>query len=293
MLDQAQRLRQLAENNGEYNKKKAKIITITSGKGGVGKSNIVVNIALQLRKKGYSVLVFDADIGMGNDDVLMGVYPKYNMFSVLSNDMDIKDVICDGPEGIKLLSGGSGLNKIEDLKEEERKSFIDKLESLDDFDYILMDTGAGINRSVLAFIACCDELILVTTPEPTSLTDGYSLLKAVDHFKIKDSSSVIINKTLEEDEGIHTFTKFEGVVNRFLSLKVNYLGQILEDKKLVQSVRSQVPFSINYPNCSASRCIMDITDNLIGIKEEKSRIGAKGLFKKIFNIFLVNCRTLN
>lgn len=284
MLDQAQRLRQLAENQGEY-KKKAKIVTITSGKGGVGKSNIVVNIAIQLRKMGKSVLVFDADIGMGNDDVLIGIYPKYNMFSVISNDMDIMDVICDGPEGIKLLSGGSGLNKIEDLKEEERKVFLDKLESLDEFDYILMDTGAGINRSVLAFIACCDELVLVTTPEPTSLTDGYSLLKAVNHFKIKENASIIINKTLENDEGVETFSKFKGVVQRFLNLEINYLGQIFEDKKLVQAVRSQVPFSIKYPNCSASKCIIEITNNLVGIKGENNHSGATGLFKKIFNIF--------
>lgn len=281
MLDQAERLRKLAKEKT----KKAKIITITSGKGGVGKSNIVVNLAIQLQMMGNKVLVFDADIGMGNDDVLMGIYPKYNIFNVLSKDMDIMDVLCEGPEGIMLISGGSGLNKIEDLNQTEREVFLEKLESLDEFDYILMDTGAGINRSVLAFITCCDELIVITTPEPTSLTDAYSLLKAVNHFKIKDKASVIVNKTLHKDEGAETFNKFNSAVKKFLTMELNYLGQIYDDKKLVEAVRAQVPFSIQFPNSDSSKCIKKISNSIYGQNENNNGTGAKGLFKKIFNIF--------
>lgn len=284
MLDQAERLRRLA--NGEERletNKKTKIITVTSGKGGVGKSNFVVNLAIVLQRRGKKVLVFDADIGMGNDDVLMGVFPQFNIFDVLRG-REIEEIIVDGPEGIKLLPGGSGLNQVEDLQDSEREMFLRKLENLNQFDYILMDTGAGINRSVLAFIACSEEVIVVTTPEPTALTDAYSLIKATDHFKIKDKAKIIVNRTFTKEEGIETFNKFERAVNKFLSLKVEYLGNIADDKKLVQGVRKQVPFVISYPSSEAAKSMEIIADRILGDKSE-SKIGAQGLFKKLFSLF--------
>lgn len=286
MLDQAESLRRLA--NGEVfleNNRKARIITITSGKGGVGKSNIVVNLAINLVKKGKRVLIFDADIGMGNDDVLMGIYPKHNVLDLINGRFAIEDVIIEGPEGVKLLPGGSGLNNIEDLQQNQRDLFLRKIEMLEGYDYIFIDTGAGISRSVLAFIACSDEVILITTPEPTSLTDGYSLLKAVNHFKIKNKASIIVNKALDKSEGEKTFLKFKSAVNKFLSLDVNFLGQVYEDRKLVMSVRNQLPFIIGYPNCDASKCIEAITIKLINNGKEDSGMGAQGLFKKLFSIF--------
>ena len=205
MLDQAERLRRLVNNEDSINpNNKAKIITVTSGKGGVGKSNFVVNLGITLQKKGKRVLIFDADIGMGNDDVLMGIYPRYNIFDLIKG-RDLDDILVEGPEGIKLLAGGSGLNQVEDLQSHERDTFLNKLESLDGFDYILMDTGAGINRSVLAFIACSEELIIIITPEPTSLTDAYSLVKATDHFKIKSKAKIVVNKAFTKAEGDTNF----------------------------------------------------------------------------------------
>ena len=156
---------------------------------------------------------------------------------------------------------------------------------LEGFDYIFIDTGAGISRSVLAFIACSDEVILVTTPEPTSLTDGYSLLKAVDHFKIKDKASIVVNKILEKKEGDQTFSKFKMAVNRFLKLDVNFLGVVYEDRKLIMSVREQLPFVIGYPSCDAAKCIKTISEKIIGEKKETMGVGAQGLFKRLFNIF--------
>lgn len=284
MLDQAERLRRLVNGEEETpNNKKAKIITVTSGKGGVGKSNFVVNLAILLQRRGKKVLIFDADIGMGNDDVLMGVYPRFNVFDLIKG-RDIEEILTEGPEGVKLLAGGSGLNQVEDLQNNEREIFLKKLERLNGFDYIIMDTGAGINRSVLAFIACSEEVIVVTTPEPTSLTDAYSLVKAADHFNIKDKAKIIVNKTFTEAEGIETFNKFERAVNKFLSLRVEYLGNIADDKKLVQGVRRQVPFVISYPNSDAAKSVEKIAERLLGDKSE-SKIGAQGLFKKLFNLF--------
>ena len=284
MMDQAEILRQLASKSSGLNEK-SKIITITSGKGGVGKSNFVVNLAIALAKEGKKILLFDADIGMGNDDVLMGIYPKNSVLDLINGKLAIEDIIVNGPEGVKLLPGGSGLNNIEDLQQNQRDLFLKKIEILEGFDYIFIDTGAGISRSVLAFIACSDEVILVTTPEPTSLTDGYSLLKAVDHFKIKDKASIVVNKILEKKEGDQTFSKFKMAVNRFLKLDVNFLGVVYEDRKLIMSVREQLPFVIGYPNCDAAKCIKTIAEKIIGEKKETMGVGAQGLFKKLFNIF--------
>ena len=285
MLDQAEALRKLIINEQEENKNRSsKIITITSGKGGVGKSNFVVNLAISLQNKGKKVLIFDADLGMGNDDVLMGLYPKYNIFDIIYTDLEIKDIIIEGTNGVSLIPAGSALIKAQELEEEERKLFLEKLESLDKFDYILMDTGAGVNKDVLSFIAASEELIIITTPEPTSLTDGYSLIKATDHYKLKTKAKIIVNKAFTKQEGQETYNKFNQAVSRFLKIEIEYLGCILEDRKLVQSVRQQKPFIVLYPNCDAAKDIETISLKIMG-QEINSSNGAKGLFSRLFNIF--------
>lgn len=283
MLDQAQRLRQLAQSDD--NGDRPRIITVTSGKGGVGKSNFVVNLAIALQKMGKRVMIFDADLGMGNDDVLMGFMPKYNVFDIIFHGKEVEDVVMTGPFGVKLLPGGSGLTKVDEISDAERESFINKLSDLRGLDYILMDTGAGINRSVLGFVACCEELVILTTPEPTSLTDAYSLLKAVNHFKLKNTAKVIINRVFDEKEAQITFNKFNNAVNTFLKMKMEYLGSVSEDRKLVQAVRAQQPFMVAYPNCSAAQDINIIANKLIGAGRSEQGMGVQGLFKKIFSIF--------
>lgn len=284
MLDQAQRLRQMASEKSASSSS-PRIITVTSGKGGVGKSNFVVNLSICLQKMGKKVMIFDADVGMGNDDVLMGFLPKYSVYDVIFNKKEIEDVVITGPFGVKLLPGGSGLSRMDELTDNQREGFLNKLIKLNDLDFIIMDTGAGINRSVLGFIACCEELIVITTPEPTSLTDSYSLLKAVSHFKIKDTAKVIINRVLDYKEGETTFYKFNNAVTNFLKLKVDYLGCISEDRKLVQSVRNQEPFVVSYPNCNASLDLQEIAKKVIGYSCNTSNMGVQGLFRKIFSIF--------
>ncbi|WP_027624816.1 MinD/ParA family protein [Clostridium lundense] len=290
MLDQADRLRKLAKDvdeKVENNNKGVKIITVTSGKGGVGKSNFVVNLAIAIQMKGKKVMIFDADVGMGNDDVLMGFLPKYNVNDIIFNNMNIEDVLIEGPYGVKLLPGGTGLTKVEEITEEKREKFINKIKELNDLDYIIMDTGAGISKSVLGFIACSEDLIIITTPEPTSLTDAYSLLKAVDHFEIKSSAKVIINRTLSFKEGIETYNKFSNTVNNFLNMNLEHLGNLSDDRKLVEAVRKQKPFIISFPNSSVSKEIMSIANKIMGQKEEHTGDGVEGLFKKIFSIFSV------
>lgn len=287
MLDQAQKLRQLVSgsNVNTVNSNKPRIITVTSGKGGVGKSNIVVNLSIALQKAGKRVLIFDADVGMGNDDVLMGFLPKYNVFDIIFNNKTIEEVIIQGPYGLSLLPAGSGLSRVEDITTEQRESFISKLAALENLDYIIMDTGAGISRTVLGFIACCEDLVILTTPEPTSLTDAYSLMKAVNHFKLKSKAKVIINRAFDEKEALTTYNKFNNAVNTFLKMELEYMGMVSEDRKIVQSVRAQQPFIMAYPNCDASRDIERLANKISGSNKNEDGIGVQGLFKRIFNIF--------
>ncbi|KZL94153.1 MinD/ParA family protein [Clostridium magnum] len=291
MLDQAEKLRQLAvkdkENKKDIGSEKSKprIITVTSGKGGVGKSNFVVNIAISLQKRGKKVLIFDADMGMGNDDVLMGFLPRYNVFDVIVGNKTIAEVMIEGPHGVKLLPGGTGVARIEEVETEQREKFIEKLSSLADLDYIIMDTGAGINRTVLGFVACCEELIIITTPEPTSLTDAYSLIKAVSHFNIKKSAKVVINRIIDDKEGELTFNKFNSAAKKFLNIDLQYLGSIADDKRLVQAVRKQEPFVISYPSSTVAKDVNNIADRIIGQEVNKKESSVQDLFRKIFNIF--------
>ncbi len=291
MLDQAQKLRQLVQkqnkdsNEQRENISRPKIITVTSGKGGVGKSNFVVNLSIALQKMGKKVLIFDADMGLGNDDVLMGFLPKYSVYDVIFGGKQIEEVLVEGPFGVKLLPGGTGVSKIEQMTDKQRDSFLAKLTCLEDLDYIIMDTGAGVNRDVLGFISCCEELIVITTPEPTSLTDAYSLLKAVSHFKIRDNAKVIVNRTIESKEGESTFNKFNNAVSKFLNIDLQYLGYLSDDKKLVQAVRKQQPFLISYPNSDVAKDLNYIAGKIIGLETDKTESSIQDFFKKIFNIF--------
>lgn len=291
MLDQAQRLRQMAIKNEDFNKNYTmapKIITVTSGKGGVGKSNFVVNLSIALQKMGKKVLIFDADMGMGNDDVLMGFLPKYSVFDVIFNNKNIEEVVIEGPFGVKLLPGGSGVARINEITNSQRDNFIDKLSKLEDLDYVIMDTGAGISRNVLGLISCCDELFLIITPEPTSLMDSYSLLKSVSHFKIKNKASIIVNRTYSIKEAEQTYKKFSQAAENFLKIGTSYLGNMSEDRKLVSAVRKQEPFLISSSDALVSQDITRIANKIVGNYEKSTRTnenGIQGLFKKIFNIF--------
>lgn len=285
MRDQADRLRELAKGTNQ-SEKTTKVITVTSGKGGVGKSNFVVNLAIMLQKMGKKVLIFDADIGMANDEILMGFVPKYNILDCINRNLDIEDIIITGPEGVKLISGGTGLNKIKELQDEERRILLSKLEKLEDYDYIIMDTGAGVNETVINFIAFSDEFILLTTPEPTSIMDGYSLLKTVSYFDVKKMVSIVVNRVYNEKEGEKTFLKLKNASTKFLSIKCNFVGCIEEDKKLSEAVRNQVPLVMSFPSSKAAKNISAIAriieNNSIVNKENK---GVNHLFKNILQLF--------
>ena len=264
-MDQAEQLRNIVRMNNKTEKteKVARVITVTSGKGGVGKSNMSVNLAIQLRKLGKSVLIFDADFGLANIEVLFGAIPKYNLGDVIYRNKNIKEVITAGPMGIKFISGGTGIDGLGNLNKGQIETLVNNLSELDNLaDVIVVDTGAGISDSVLDFVMSGSEVILVTTPEPTSITDSYSMLKAINRNSNYKKSNlqirVAVNKVSSQNEGKALFSKLNVVVQRFLELSIEYLGAIPMDDSIYKAVMQQSPVSFKFPNSKATRAYEDI-----------------------------------
>ena len=280
MIDQAYNLREMSTSFSTPT-----IITVTSGKGGVGKSNLVVNLAIALQKMGKNVMIFDADIGMGNDDILLGCTSKNNIYDLITENLNIEDILIYGPYGIKLLPGGSGINRIEDLTDKQKNSLLDKISHLQGLDYIIMDTGGGINRNILSFSAFCELLIVVITTEPTSLTDAYSLLKAISHFKLKKEAKVVVNKAINEQDALYSFNKLKRTVKHFLNMDLDYFGMISEDSRVGNAVKEQSPFIISYPNSAASKDILQIAMKITGQNTETNKLGFDSFLRKIFSVF--------
>lgn len=296
MMDQAQILRKLAlerkSKNLAYETKEIDkdkniptIITIASGKGGVGKSNIVVNTAISLSKKGKRVMILDADIGMSNIDILLDIKIKDTIISVINGLKKIDDIMVESKYGVSVISGGSAINHIEDFTNTQRERFIDAIGSIRNIDYLIIDTGAGLNKTLLSFISCSNEFILITTPEPTSITDAYSLLKATSNQSVKNRASIVINRASNIQEVKNTFEKIKKVSDKFLSIELSLKGYLIEDKRISQCVKKQVPFVIEYPNNDISKCIYSIADKILNNKYLNELYTEKSMIKKMFNIF--------
>lgn len=290
MMDQAQNLRKSIE---EYRRKKqdkqerkTKIITVTSGKGGVGKTNFSVNLAISLKELGNNVVVLDADLGLANVDVIIGVVPKLNLYDVIFNNKSMDDIIINGPGGIKVLPGGSGIESLSNLNDTQRRNLSNKFGDLKDTDILIIDTGAGLSKNVLGFMAVSDEVIVVTTPEPTAITDAYSLIKVAMRHVPKTSIHVIVNKTSGEQEAGLTYQRLGGAVRNFLKKETNYLGYVVEDTKVKKAVMGQIPFKAMYPDCFASKCIDDIAASLMGTAVSNRKASSiKEFFSKVSYLF--------
>lgn len=267
MNDQAERLRNLVRQDetspqggvGADSSAGARILTITSGKGGVGKSNFTLNFALQLRSLGHRVLVFDADIGMANIDVLMGASPKYNLYHLLKREKTIGEIICHGHNGVQFIAGGSGFNDLFSLTEEELAYFTDQVMSLSgSVDYILFDTGAGLSKSSFAFIKAAEQTVVVTTPEPTSITDAYAIIKVVHAQQPDVRFQLVVNRVTDKKEGKQTADKIRMVSNQFLQLDIPLLGFISDDSNVSKAVKRQIPFSVLFPETQASKDVKEL-----------------------------------
>lgn len=256
-----------------------KVITITSGKGGVGKSNFTINFALALIEKGYKVAIMDNDIGLANIDVLLGVAPKNTLLDMLEKDLKIFDIIEEGPGGIKFIAGGSELENIFDITNKSINYLLDQLNSLNGVvDILLIDTGAGIKESSLKVLLASDEIFLISIPEPTSITDSYAMIKLLQKQKKDIKLYLVINQIGDQREGNSTANKLKLVSKKFLAFDIKLLGFIHKDDSVSKAVKKQTPFYLFFPNCRASKDIRLLVDTYFDDDEKtKKNTKSKGL----------------
>ena len=278
-MDQAEQLRILKAS--EQSRPLARVITVTSGKGGVGKSNTSINLAIQFRKMGKRVIILDADFGLANIEIMFGTVPKHNFCDLIYQGKNIKEIITWGPMEVGFISGGSGIAGMANLNREYLKYIIQNLVQLDAIaDIIIVDTGAGISDAVLEFLVASGEILLITTPEPTSITDSYSLLKALyRHPRFDENATkvkMIANRVNKESEGEVLFGKLNAVVERYLKIPMIYLGSIPEDMQLSRAVMQQVPVSLENPGAKSTAAYERIANRLMG-SEEVERQPKRGM----------------
>lgn len=278
-MDQAEQLRIIKANR--QSRPLARVITVTSGKGGVGKSNTAINLAIQFQKMGKKVIILDADFGLANIEIMFGTVPKHNLCDLIYQGKNIKEIITWGPMEVGFISGGSGIVGMSNLSKDYLNYIIQNLAELDTIaDIVIVDTGAGIADAVLEFLVASGEILLVTTPEPTSITDSYSLLKALyrhpryreDITKIK----MISNRVERESEGLGLFNKLNAVVSRYLNIPMIYLGCVPQDVQLMKAVMEQVPVSMQNPSAKSSLAYERIARRLLD-KEEAQRQPKRGM----------------
>ncbi len=278
-MDQAAQLRIIKANM--QTRPLARVITVTSGKGGVGKSNTAINLAIHFRKMGKRVIILDADFGLANIEIMFGAVPKHNLCDLIYQGKNIREIITWGPMDVGFISGGSGIAGMANLSKEYLNYIIKNLAELDAIaDIIIIDTGAGISDAVLEFLVASGEILLVTTPEPTSITDSYSLLKALyRHPRFRETDTkvkMLANRVEKETDGQILFNKLNAVVTRYLKIPMTYLGCIPQDSQLSKAVMQQSPVALQNPAAKSALAYETIACRLLD-KEEEQRQPKRGM----------------
>ncbi len=294
MKDQADKLRQIiaslkkhnaeAENStvNDVPRRSSRVITVTSGKGGVGKTNIAVNLAVSLSEYGFKVIILDADFGLANIDVIFGIVPQFTLVDVINGKKGILEILTEGPKNIKFISGGSGVEQLTRLDRQQLERFVENIGCLDRLaDYIIIDTGAGVSESVISFVMAADEVLLVTTPEPTSITDAYALIKMVSNRDRSKPIKLIVNRAETHTEAENILKKLSLVAEKFLMVKLSPLGFVLNDDSVPKSVKSQQPFTIAHPKSSASKQVRELCKRLVQIRVDRDHGGIKSFVSKL------------
>ncbi len=287
MEDQAAELRTLMKNNAPWRtdqgaNHKTRIIAITSGKGGVGKTNIAVNMAIAYAQLGKKVILIDGDLGMANVNILLNMVPNYNLLHVINRQKKMSEIIQNTEFGIKFIAGANGFSRIANLSDEELSYFSEEFSMLGDADIIIIDTGAGISNNVLQFVSSADEVYVVTTPEPTAITDAYGIIKIIStEFVSREINlKLIVNRVHSADEGRRIAERIMTIVGQFLNYKVEYLGFIYDDPTVMSSVIRQKPFMVVSPSSKPAICIKHIIGK-IEKTELQGQTGVSRFLKKI------------
>ncbi len=260
------------------------VISITSGKGGVGKTNIVGNLGIAFRKLGKKVLILDADLGLANIDIIYGISPKFNIDDFIKGHRELSDIIVKGPEGVDVIPASSGVQELTDLSDGHKMHLLSEFNKIEnEYEIFLIDTGAGISSNVTYFNIAANKRIVVITPEPTSLTDAYALIKVLHYNHHINNFLLLFNMVDNEIDAENLYRHFTEVVNRFMGgIDLEYIGAIIKDRYLIDSVRSRMPVICEYPNCNFSKSIMEIAEKLLKMEKENS----DGNIKFFLNIFL-------
>ncbi|MDX1959109.1 MAG: MinD/ParA family protein [Leptospiraceae bacterium] len=269
-LDQASGLRKLKDET-QFGKTTTgipklldtRILAISSGKGGVGKSTITVNLAIALAKEGKKVLVLDGDLGLANINVLLGVIPKYTLFHVVKGHKRLQDIILQTPEGIDIVPGASGYAQLADLDGVSRENLIQSFSELENYDIILVDTGAGISSVVISLVLAADEVLVITTPEPTSITDSYGLIKSITQKNRSFKINVLVNKARDEQESHKVAKRVIEISEKFLNVVPFEIGAVYKDEEVEKSIIAQKPFFISSPKSKATECIIKLSQKIL------------------------------
>lgn len=278
MDDQAERLRQLVKKWEQRRKKR--IIAITSGKGGVGKTNIAVNLALVLCEWGHKVTLLDADLGLANVDIVMGINPPRTLSQVVRGECKLTDIVYS-VHGIKVIAGGSGLEELAMLPESEIMYLFQDAAQINS-DFFVIDTGAGLSSQVISMALAAEEVLVVTTPEPTSLTDAYALIKVLVRQKRDLILYLVVNRVTNNKEAEQITANFCQVVKDFLAANVNYLGYIPEDRLVKTAVTRQQPLLLTFPSAPASQKLRAVAAALSGANPSlASRDGLGGFWGRL------------
>ncbi len=267
-------------------KSQTRVISITSGKGGVGKSNIVANVGFVLSRLGKRVLIIDADLGLGNLDVLLGLTPRYNLSHAVLGSKTISEIALEGPGKMRIIPASSGVQELAHLTDDQKTRFLDSLDAvMNDVDFLLIDTGAGISSNVMYFNSSAREILVVVTPEPTSITDAYALMKVLSMNYSQKRFRLVVNfaKNAREAEGVYQQIKL--VADRFLDITIEYVGFVLMDERVREGVRRQKIVSEMRPEAAASKCFVLLAKKLLDVPpwdfpEKEPRLYWRDLFDK-------------
>jgi flagellar biosynthesis protein FlhG len=294
--DQADTLRQMArsakappQEEGQKQTKTTdqqgiRVLSVTSGKGGVGKSNVVANLAMALAAQGKKVLIIDADLGVGNIDVLLGLSPQYNLNHVLSGEKGLSEIIIEAAPGIKLIPAGSGVQEYTSLGQHEKLKLLDELDMLEEeFDIMIIDTEAGISENVTYFTVAAQEIVVVVSPEPTSITDVYALIKLLATRYSEHHFKVLVNMARDSEDALEVFRKLANVAGRFLDISLDYLGCVVKDEKLVEAVKKQKAVFQLFPDCEATGCFATLAKRVV---ENSRQTRIKGNIQFFFRRYL-------
>ena len=288
--DQAQTLRNLS--SADMNKtasnglKATNVYAITSGKGGVGKTAVVANLAYNLALMGKRVLILDADLGLANVDVVFGLSPLYNLNHFFSGEKQLQDVLVEGPHGIKILPAGSGVQNFIKLDARQKMRLLDGLDEMHThFDFVLIDTEAGISENVTYFNTAAQEIIVVTTPEPTAITDAYALMKLLSTQYHEKKFNLVVNQIRNDDDALDVYRKLTMVANRYLDISIDYLGSIPEDRQMIDAIRKQRVISDIFPTSKITQSFHELASRICS---EPPKAGPKGnlqfFWKKLLHI---------